>query len=85
MDITVSIHPYSAGGPLRLTWQSGHEIAVSIEDGEVVIRANREGLQTLAAHCLTLAQAEVPAGHHFHLDPGSGLAADAAPLILERV
>ena len=52
------------------------------EYGETVIRANRNGLITLAKALLTLAQENVPSGAHIHLDEFNFLEEDSSELIL---
>ena len=54
------------------------------EYGETVIRANRNGLITLAKALLTLAQENVPSGAHIHLDEFNFLEEDSSELILVR-
>ena len=64
-------------------WEPGFEISVSIETGEAVISANREGLISLANHLMTLAS-EKP-GDHFHLDEYNSLEEGSAELVVELV
>lgn len=45
--------------------------------------ANRAGLTSLARHLLTLAQDDVPTGHHLHLTANQEIDSPA-DLILER-
>ena len=54
------------------------------EYGETVIRANRNGLITLAKILLTLAQENVPAGSHVHLDEDNFLEDDSSELVCVR-
>ena len=51
---------------MRIEWVDGFEIRVSIENGEAVISANKEGLISLAKHLTALAE-ETP-GSHIHYD-----------------
>jgi hypothetical protein len=68
---------------MDLNWEEGFQIDVRIENGTAVIRANREGLLSLANHLKALAEA--PAGNHIHLDPWNALEDGSAELILERI
>ena len=68
---------------MDLTWENGFTIDVRIVNGASVIRANREGLLSLANHMKTLA--EEPAGSHIHLDPYNALEDGSDGLILERI
>ena len=67
---------------MDLHWENGFVIDVRTESGAAVIRANREGLLSLANHLRTLAEA--PAGSHIHLDQGNALEDGSTELILER-
>lgn len=64
-------------------WEPGFEIGVSIETGEAVISANREGLISLANNLMTLALGKP--GDHFHLDEDNSLEEGSAELIVELV
>ena len=68
---------------MDLFWEEGFQIDVRIENGAAVIRANREGLLSLANHLKALA--EEPAGSHIHLDAFNSLEDGSAELILERL
>jgi len=54
------------------------------EYGETVIKANREGLISLAKILLTLAQENVPSGSHIHLDEYSFLESGSSEMIITR-
>ena len=66
-----------------LNWVDGFEINVRIENGTVIISANKEGLLSLADHFKSLA--EEPSGSHIHLDAYNSLENDSAELILEKI
>jgi hypothetical protein len=68
---------------MDLNWEEGFQIDVRIGNGTAVIRANREGLMSLANHLKALAEA--PAGSHIHLDSWNALEDGSAELILERI
>lgn len=68
---------------MEFTWEDGFEIATRVEDGAVVISANRAGLVSLSNHLLALAQEE-PHGH-FHLDEYNSLEDGSCELIVELV
>ena len=80
----VTVPDYEPGGALRFAWAEGFRIEVDASAGEVVIRANSAGLVSLAQHCLTLAQAAVPAGSHLHLTDSVELEPGSGDLIIER-
>lgn len=69
---------------MEFKWENGFTIAVKIEeDGTVLLSANKEGLLSLANHCIALAQ-ELSRGH-FHLDEHNSLEEGSAELIVERI
>ena len=68
---------------MDLHWENGFVIDVRTESGAAVIRANREGLLSLANHLKALAGE--PAGSHIHLDQWNALGDGSAELILERI
>ncbi len=68
---------------MDLNWEEGFFIDVRIENGAAVIRANREGLLSLANHLKALAGE--PAGSHIHLDSWNALEDGSVELILERI
>ncbi len=68
---------------MTIDWVDGAEIRVSIETGEAVIAANKEGLLSLAQQLTALA--EEPAGSHIHYDRYSSLEEGSADLIVEKL
>jgi hypothetical protein len=68
---------------MDLFWEEGFQINVRIENGAAVIRANREGLLSLANHLRALSEAS--AGSHIHLDQWNALEDGSVELILERI
>ncbi len=81
---TVEVGSYSPQQGLRMAWTEGFVIVVTLSADQVVVRANREGLISLAQHLLTLAEDGVPAGAHIHLSPHDALEAGSGELVLER-
>ncbi len=67
---------------MRIEWVDGFEIRVSIENGEVVLSSNKEGLLSLAKHLTALAD-EMP-GSHIHYDEQNSLGEGSAELIIEK-
>ena len=67
---------------MKNEWVDGYEIRVSIENGEAVISANREGLLSLAKQMTALAE-ETP-GSHIHYDRYNSLEEGSAELIIVR-
>ncbi len=84
MKKEIDVPEYRREQGLKLEWEYGFSIECNIEGNVVVIKANREGLISLARHCLTLAQQGVPLGSHLHLDESNALKDGSSELILAR-
>ena len=52
---------------MDFNWIDGFSVKVTVQNGAVVVLANREGLLSLANHLTALAADDAP-GAHFHLD-----------------
>jgi hypothetical protein len=68
-----------------MKWESDFEIRTRIEDGGMVLVANRSGLISLARLFLTLANPEVPSGNHWHLDASNCFVDGSVELIVEKM
>ena len=68
---------------MDLHWEDGFTISIGMEGETIVIRANREGLLSLANNLISLAE-ETP-GSHIHFDEHNSLENGSAELIIERV
>jgi len=67
---------------MKIEWEDGYMISVSVNNSEAVISANREGLLSLAGQLKALAEG-VP-GDHIHYDEYNSLEEGSAELIIER-
>ncbi|MBR7040595.1 MAG: hypothetical protein IKI24_02005 [Clostridia bacterium] len=67
---------------MRFNWIDGYTLRVSVNENEVTVSANREGLLSLANHLITLAGS--PSKDHFHLDESNSLEDGSAELIVEK-
>ncbi len=56
---------------MKVEWVDGFEIKSVVENGEIIISANREGVLSLAKQLIALAEG-VP-GDHIHYDDQSSL------------
>lgn len=83
--VTIEIPTYSVVDGLRPNWVNNFEIHVTVDDSGVRVLANKEGLESLANHLLNLAQSNVSAGTHLHLDQSNGLNDGSSDLILEKL
>ena len=68
---------------MHIRWEDGFEIGASVDNNEITISANREGMISLANIMLDLAVHEP--GTHVHLDQYNSLQAGPVELIIERV
>ena len=68
---------------MKIDWMDGFEIRVSIDNGEAVISANKEGLLSLAQQLTALA--EETAGSHIHYDEYNSLEERSAELTIEKL
>ncbi|NJP65700.1 Imm32 family immunity protein [Streptomyces spiramenti] len=84
MEHVISTPDYRPDEGLRFSWDEGFEIFVSATQSEVLIRANRAGLTSLARHLMTLAQEEVTNGTHVHLTADQEIESEV-DLILEKM
>jgi hypothetical protein len=84
MEIKIEIPNYSESNGIKNNWENGFEIEVKSIDGVIKIKANKEGLKSLANHLLNLAQDEVPIGYHLHLDENNSLKEGSSELIIEK-
>ncbi len=67
---------------MDIKWDNGAQITVKSENGCAVIKANREGLLSLANIMNTLAHEKD--GAHIHLDEFNSLEDGSAELIIEK-
>ena len=67
---------------MDLHWEDDFTISTGMEGGMIIIRANREGLLSLAKNLISLAE-ETP-GSHIHFDEHNSLESGSTDLIIER-
>ncbi|MFD7107306.1 Imm32 family immunity protein [Streptomyces celluloflavus] len=84
MDRVIDVPERRVDGGLQFVWDDDFEIELTVRSMEVVIKANRAGLTSLARHLLTLAQQGVHEGSHIHLTADQEIESEI-DLILERV
>jgi hypothetical protein len=85
MEIKVEIAEYSAAEGIQYNWESGFKIHVENSDNEILIKANKAGLTSLAIQLLSLAQNTVPIGTHLHYDEYNSLEKGSTPLVIQRI
>lgn len=84
MKKEIDIIEYNANIGIQFEWEKGFEISTDLNDNEILIKANSEGLVSLAKQLLTLAQSSVPFGSHIHLDEYNSLESGSIDLIIEK-
>ena len=67
---------------MKIKWVEGFEIRTAVENNEIVISANREGLLSLARQFTALADGAP--GDHIHYDEHNSLEEGSAEMIIER-
>lgn len=84
MDIYVP--KYEVANGFVFEWNEGFYIQCEYDDyNTIVIKANTEGLISLARHLLEMSQADVPIGTHIHLDEYNSLSAGSNEIIIEKL
>ena len=68
---------------MKIDWVDGFEIKAKVENGEIMVTANREGLLSLAQHLTALADGMQ--GDHIHYDEHNSLEEGSAELIIEKM
>ena len=84
MEIKITIPEYSAAGGIQYNWITGFEITALSGDRSVSIKANKQGLLSLANHLLNLAQDAVPVGTHIHFDEHNSLETGSLDILIEK-
>jgi len=84
MLIQVDIPDYDAINGIQYNWVLGFEIEIKLINNALLIRANKEGLESLANHLLNLSQNNVPSGAHMHFDENNSLEEGSIELIIEK-
>lgn len=84
MKKEVKIIKYDASKGIQLSWENNFAIEVKLNNNEILISANNEGLISLANHLLSLAQNEVPVGTHIHFDENNSLEEGSMDLVIEK-
>ena len=71
---------------MKIDWYGEFRIESNIQsDGAIVIRANKDGLITLAKQMLAMAEDSFLAGVHIHYDESSSLEDGSTEIILEKI
>ncbi|MFZ6781240.1 Imm32 family immunity protein [Undibacterium sp. Ji83W] len=84
MKVEIDVPAYDANKGMQYQWTNLFDIGIRIENGAVLIEANKEGLLSLANHLLNLAQDGIPAGHHMHFDADNSLNDGSSELFIQK-
>lgn len=77
--------PAYEGEGIRTEWLDDSRVFVDLFDDGVYIKANKDGLITLAMHLLTMASNEITSGMHLHYDVYGGLEEGSIELLIEKL
>ena len=67
---------------MNIDWIDGYKIKVTVENNEVLISGNTEGLLSLAKHLTALANGAP--GDHIHYDEHNALEEGSVEMIIDR-
>ena len=83
--INLKIHKdlYNKSG-FKFNWSDGFKIELIIDGDTVIIRANRQGLESLAKQLFLLSQDFVPNNYHLHYDDINCFENGSNALIIEK-
>ena len=68
---------------MKVEWVEGFKIKTSVENNEIVISANKEGMLSLARQLMELVDADL--GDHIHYDEHNSLEEGSSEMIIEKV
>ncbi|MDO4798380.1 MAG: hypothetical protein Q4A01_10240 [Coriobacteriales bacterium] len=68
---------------MRMRWENDFQLSTAIQEGEIVISANRNGMRSLANILMDLSDQEP--GAHVHLDEHNSLEDGSIELVIQRV
>jgi len=83
-NIQIELPNYNKNSGFKFNWSDGFKISFNTENNYGTLKANKEGLISLANHLLNLAQDEVPCNYHIHLDEHNSLEDGSIELIIEK-
>lgn len=85
MMINITIPDYDPQNGFQFIWENGFEVKTEMDEDCIVLRANKEGLISLAQQFLLLAQDSFPKGYHLHYDSYGGLEDGSKELIISKM
>ena len=85
MHVKIEIPDYDPVIGFKYKWEDCFKIETIVKNNEIIIKANKEGLVSLARHLLNLAQDAVPKDVHLHLDENNSLEDGSTDLVIVKV
>ncbi len=67
MNINFNIPDYD-GNALDVIWEDNAEFSIKVNENDVVLIANKEGLISFAKQMIYMAYNDLPSGSHVHFD-----------------
>jgi hypothetical protein len=84
MKISIDIPKYNKNKGFEFNWVNDFNIEIKYSKGIIQIKANKEGLLSLANHLINLSQDDVPEGYHIHLDELNSLEDGSNEVIIAK-
>ena len=81
----LNIPEYSAEKGLKIQWKDNYHIDIEIQNSQVIIQANAEGLISMAMLFVSLADKNVPVNYHVHLDDTNSLEEHSIEMIIQKL
>jgi hypothetical protein len=85
MEVKIEIPKYNGDTGITYLWTDGFELSMAVDKDVVLIKANKEGLISMANHLLNLAQDDIPKNYHMHFDELNSLEEGSRELIIEKI
>jgi hypothetical protein len=84
IEYKVVVPRYNTKIGFEFAWYGDSTVHFDIEKDIAIIKADRDGLISLASHLLNMAQDDIPAGYHIHLDDLGSFEDGSDELIIEK-
>jgi hypothetical protein len=85
MKKIVAVSEFHKKTGFKFNWIKGYEVSTEINDEGINIKANKEGLESLAGILLALAGKQVPNNYHLHLDSYGSLEDGSVDLVIQKI
>lgn len=85
IELKLNIPEYNSKRGLQSIWEDGFSLETNVIENQILLKANKKGLISLAKQLLQLAQDETPIGCHYHFDEYNGLESGSIELIISKI